>query len=205
MLCILKVIIQYKIESRSMKYNNPTYAKCKFLIFLSLLLFLFLFLYESYIPLALGANNNANITNNNIKNMKTEHSLKAVIGGSYRKHLQTLMVLKKNLEGYNINVLSPVGSDALNPKDEFIILDEDPVKDHRILQDSIFAKIRSASFHVVANVDGYIGSAAKMEIGYALAYGLQILTIEPVNDPNLSPYCRLITDIFPDALKGIKN
>ena len=140
-----------------------------------------------------------------IAKSKTQPIIGTQINIKYKDNIGKIPIFAKNLEGYNINVLSPVGSDALNPKDEFIILDEDPVKDHRILQDSIFAKIRSASFHVVANVDGYIGSAAKMEIGYALAYGLQILTIEPVNDPNLSPYCRLITDIFPDALKGIKN
>lgn len=124
--------------------------------------------------------------------------LKTVISGSYRKHLDILMALKESLESNSITVLSPVGSFALNPKSEFIFLNADPIKDHRLLQDSIFGKMRMSSFHVLANVDGYIGNAALMEIGYAIALGLQILTLEVVEDPNIAPYCRLLKDVFPN-------
>ncbi|ETZ63468.1 hypothetical protein PP408_16595 [Mycobacteroides abscessus] len=31
-----------------------------------------------------------------------------------------------------------------------------------------------------------------------MACGVQILTLEPVEDPNLGVYCRLLTDVFPD-------
>ena len=67
-----------------------------------------------------------------------ENRLKTVISGSYRVHLNELMILKAFLESKNINVLSPVGSSAVNPGEEFIFLDNDPIADHRILQDSIF-------------------------------------------------------------------
>ena len=51
---------------------------------------------------------------------------------------------------------------------------------------------------MIANIDGYIGKAALMEIGYAIAHGISVYTIEPVEDPNVSPYCRAVSDIFPD-------
>ena len=86
------------------------------------------------------------------------------------------------------------------PGEEFVLFDLDPVADHRILQDSIFAKMRQSSFLVVANKEGYIGKAALIEIGYAIALGLQILTLEQVEDPNIKPYCRLITDVFTKAV-----
>ena len=117
-------------------------------------------------------------------------SLKTVISGSYRKHLSKLYELKNELELLNIDVLSPVGHHALNPDDEFILLDLDPIEDKRLLQDSIFAKIRTSCFLVLANFDGYIGQAAMMECGYAIAFGIQILTVEPISDPNLEPYTR---------------
>ena len=139
----------------------------------------------------------------NSSELNNESPLKTVIGGSYRKHLKTLMQLKKNLQNEGILVLSPVGELAINPNEEFVVLDADPVHDPRILQDSIFAKIRASSFHVVANVGGYIGSAAKLEMGYAIAHGIQILTLEPIDDPNLAPYCRLITEVFPNILSNI--
>lgn len=124
--------------------------------------------------------------------------LRTVISGSYRKHLSHLMELKSQLESRGIIVLSPVGTHALNPNEEFVLLNQDPIQDHRLLQDSIFGKMRTASFHVLANVDGYIGNAGLMEVGYAIALGLQILTLEPVNDPNIAPYCRSLEVVFPE-------
>lgn len=132
----------------------------------------------------------------NLRNNSYAH-LSTVISGSYRKHLQELYLLKAQLESHQVTVLAPVGSFPVNPDEEFIILDVDPISDHRLLQDSIFAKMRSASFHVLANIDGYMGSAALIEVGYAIAIGLQILTLEPVMDPNVTPYCRLLNDVFP--------
>lgn len=130
--------------------------------------------------------------------MTVSGSLRTVISGSYRKHLSDLMRLKSLLEKRGIIVLSPVGTSSINPGEEFVLLDADPISDHRLLQDSIFAKIRTSSFLVVANIDGYLGNAALMEMGYAIALGIQILTLYPIQDPNLVPYCRLITDLFPE-------
>lgn len=127
----------------------------------------------------------------------SETSLRTVISGSYRRHLKELYVLKGKLENMGIHVQSPIGSSALNPEDEFVILDADPINDRRILQDTIFAKIRNSSFLVLANINGYIGNAALMEVGYALAFGMQILCLEPVEDPNIRPYTRLLNDVFP--------
>lgn len=131
------------------------------------------------------------------KESSAEYCPKTVISGSYRKHLSSLMRLKQALQNEGIAVLSPVGQEAINPKEEFILLDADPIHDKRLLQDSIFAKIRSSTFLVIANIDGYIGAAAMMELGYAIACGMQILTLEPVKDPNLAPYCRSISEVFP--------
>jgi len=124
--------------------------------------------------------------------------LKTVISGSYRKHLKELISLRNLLERANIEVLSPVSAVALNPNDEFILLDTDPTHNHHILQDSIFAKILASSFLVLAKVGGYIGNAALMEVGYSIAYNLQIFTLEPVTDPNIAPYCKPISIIPPE-------
>src|SRR5262245_54587189 len=102
-----------------------------------------------------------------------------VISGSYRKHFRQMLNLKHFLEQEQINVLAPVSGGVTNPGEEFILLDKDPVHDPRTLQDSIFAKIRSSSFLVLANVDGYIGKAATFEMGYAVSQGIQILALEP--------------------------
>lgn len=124
-------------------------------------------------------------------------SIFTVISGSYKKHLKEISLLKDFLERNNIAVLSPQGRNAVNPHDEFIILDSDVIDNPRILQDSVFAKIRRSTFLIVANINEYIGKAAVMEIGYAIALGIPIYTIEPVNDPNLRPYCMPLETVFP--------
>jgi hypothetical protein len=123
--------------------------------------------------------------------------LLTVISGSFRKHLNEIVRLKQALELRSIGVLSPAGNLAVNPDEEFIVLDSDPIEDPKLLQDSVFAKIRRSTFLVVANIDGYLGRAAIMEIGYAIAIGISIFTLEPVEDPNLAPYCRLLSQVFP--------
>lgn len=120
-----------------------------------------------------------------------------VICGSLRKHLTEIAFIKKLPEEMGIGVLSPRGVVAKNPDEEFILLDSDPIDGPKLLQDSVFAKIRRSTFIVIANIEGYLGNAAIMEIGHATAYGIDIYTTEPVEDPNLIPYCRPISDIFP--------
>lgn len=129
-----------------------------------------------------------------------EHSIYTVICGSFRKHLGEIASLKTLLEQRGIRVLSPAGAVAQNPDEEFIILDSDPIQVPKLLQDSVFAKIRRSTFVVIANIDGYLGKAALMEIGYSIANGIDVYTVEPVNDPNLMPYCRTLSDIFPDLI-----
>lgn len=127
------------------------------------------------------------------------YMLRTVISGSYGKHFGQMIAIKKFLQGREIIVQAPVSEGIVDgTQDTFVLLDEDPVTDPRTLQDSVFAKIRSSTFLVVANVGGYLGRAAVLEMGYAVACGVQILTLEPVEDPNLGVYCRLLTDVFPD-------
>ena len=125
-------------------------------------------------------------------------TLFAVISGSFRKHFRQILELKQKLEIHSVAVLSPHGNAAVNPDEEFVVLDSDPVTSPKLLQDSVFTKIRRSTFLVVANVDGYLGRAAVLEIGYAIALGITVYALEPVVDPNLAPYCRPLSEIFPD-------
>jgi hypothetical protein len=129
--------------------------------------------------------------------MQNNSDIYTVICGSFRKHLTQIFRLKEELERHHISVLSPAGNAAVNLHEEFIVLDSDPVSHPKLLQDSVFAKIRQSTFIVVANVDGYLGHAAILEMGYATALGITIYTLESIKDPNLTPYCRLLNEIFP--------
>lgn len=123
-------------------------------------------------------------------------NISTVISGSYRRHLPGMYRLKRLFERKGITVLSPIGDGAINPGEEFVLLDADPIHDHRALQDSVFAKIRRSTFLTSFNQEGYLGKAALLEYGYAISLGIQILTLEPVDDPNIQPYTRLLSDVI---------
>lgn len=125
------------------------------------------------------------------------NALQTIISGSYRKHFDEMLALKRALVTESVLVTAPVSDIVVNVGEEFALLDEDPIEDPRALQDSIFAMIRRSSFLVLANVHGYLGTAATMEVGYAIAQGLQILTLEPMNDPNIAGYTRTLSEVFP--------
>lgn len=125
-----------------------------------------------------------------------EGNIATIISGSYRRHLAGMYRLKRIFERRGITVLSPIGDGAVNPGEEFVILDADPIQDHRTLQDSVFAKIRRSTFLTAFNQDGYLGRAALLEYGYAIAIGIPILSLEPIEDPNIKPYTRLLSEVI---------
>lgn len=131
--------------------------------------------------------------------------LRAVIIGSFRKHLPAILQIKEELEKKNILVLSPTGSRPVNKEDEFVIFDSDYITNPRLLQDSVFSKIRHSTFVVVANINGYIGKATILEIGYAIASNINIYTFEPTLDLHLSPYCKNLEEIIPEIKQKITN
>ena len=120
-----------------------------------------------------------------------------VIIGSFRKHFREIIELRKELERLHIKVLSPKDCTIINPDDEFVIFQSDATSDQKFLQDAVFSKIRYSTFVILANFNDYIGQAATLEMGYAIAHGISILTLRPVKDIHLQPYCRLLTDVFP--------
>lgn len=131
-----------------------------------------------------------------------DRELKTVISGSYGKHFKEMLQIKEFLQKQGMLVQAPVSDSIVDgTQDDFILLDEDPVSDPRTLQDSVFAKIRGSTFIVVANIGGYIGRAAMLEFGYAVAHGIQVLVIDPVDDPNLDIYCRPLEEVFPSWSK----
>jgi len=123
--------------------------------------------------------------------------LTTVISGSFKKHLEEISSLKNALEELGVKVLSPSGNMAINPKEEFIILDSDPVENPELLQSSVFSRIRKSTFLVLANFNGYLGRAATLEVGYAIGIGIKIYSVEKITDPNIAPFCELLEKVFP--------
>ena len=121
--------------------------------------------------------------------------LKAVISGSFRKHFDEILQVKKKLEELGVQVLSPSCGSIQNKGHPFIILNSDPIHHYKLIQDSFFARLRCSTFMVVVNKNKYIGPACALEIGYAISMGIQIFALEKITDPNIAPYCSPLNEI----------
>lgn len=125
--------------------------------------------------------------------MSKKKNLSVVISGSFRKHLPDIQKKIKEFEDLGINVLSPKPGYAINSKKDFIILSSDDSRDKKNLEQKHLKAIEKAAALYICNIDGYIGSSAGMEFGYALALGKPIYVKEVPTDVTLRLFCSVST------------
>ena len=118
-----------------------------------------------------------------------------LIIGSYRRHFEHIAALKASLESNGVTVRAPASDRIVNPGEDFALLESDATSTPRDVQDRIFSLIRASDFVVVANIDGYLGRATTLEIGYAIASGIDVLSCEPIDDPNIAGYVRPLGEL----------
>ena len=94
--------------------------------------------------------------------------MKAVIGGSYRKHWQEIQKTGEILAEMGIEVLAP--KKDVGPIDdtvEFIKLTGEEEKSPKELESAFLEKMEQSDIFVVCNPNGYIGISTAFELGYA--------------------------------------
>jgi adenylate kinase len=105
--------------------------------------------------------------------------INTVISGTHARHSAAMDSLSKRLARSGVRVLTANGA-----------LSADAI-------DSRFAKIRESSFLTLANFDGELDAAMLADIGFAIASGLEILSVYPITDPNIAPYSRSLSTVVP--------
>lgn len=97
--------------------------------------------------------------------MNNQRGLRVVISGSFRKHLDGIIALKKELEALGIEVLKPNNIDVMKDQEnnEFIKFVGEESKSEYELEQEYPAAIQESDVHIIFNQDGYIGSSALME------------------------------------------
>ena len=100
------------------------------------------------------------------------------ISGSFRKHLDYILRLKKELENNGVHILSPRFEEPKNPGEEFVIFTGEenlsPLELERYHLDSI----ENSDALIVCDPNGYVGASALLEIGYAHSLGKRIIFTE---------------------------
>lgn len=100
---------------------------------------------------------------------------KAVISGSFRKHLKEILSLKKKFEKNGVKVLSPRFEQAKNPGQEFVVFTGEEHLSPLALERHHLNSIAKSDVLIVCDPQGYVGASALLEIGFAQALRKKVI------------------------------
>jgi hypothetical protein len=100
------------------------------------------------------------------------------ISGSYRKHLERILVAKRRFEELGAVVLRPHTEEIVDSEGALVRLQGDP-DDVRAVQLLQLQAIAQSDLVYVVNPGGYVGASATLEVGDARRGGALIVTAEP--------------------------
>ncbi|GIW66471.1 MAG: hypothetical protein KatS3mg095_0369 [Candidatus Parcubacteria bacterium] len=100
------------------------------------------------------------------------------ISGSFRKHLDYILKIKKELENKGVHILSPRFEEPKNPGEEFVIFSGEEGLSPLELERYHLNSIENSDALIVCSPNGYVGASALLEIGYAHSLGKRIIFTE---------------------------
>lgn len=121
---------------------------------------------------------------------------KVVICGSFHKDPSGLARLFRELETNGCRVLSPLTLDFTDQVTEFVTAHNDESFSVKELERFHLRAIHEADFIAVHAPDGYIGTSASFELGYAVALNKPIFSKSAVSDPMLRTQLKNADSVF---------
>lgn len=100
------------------------------------------------------------------------------LSGSFRKHLDYILKIKKELENKGVKVLSPRFIEPKNPGEEFVIFSGEEGLSPLELERYHLNSIANSDALIVCDPDGYVGASALLEIGFAQSLSKRIIFTE---------------------------
>ena len=148
--------------------------------------------------------------------------MKVVISGSFRKHLQGILKLKREFEERGIEVIKPNRVRTINNIDNpaFVKFEGEENIHPYMLEKEYVDAIRECDAHIIYNKDSYLGQSAIYELGASMAKGenTKVYFIERPN-PNkmieqkgdidegekqdIREFCELLEDMEKQGVLGI--
>lgn len=107
------------------------------------------------------------------------------ISGSYRKHLDRILVVKRRFEELGAEVLRPHTEEVVGAEGPLVRLKGDP-DDAKSVQLSQLQAITRSDLVYVVNPGGYVGPSATLEVGYARRGDTLVITAEPAFEEAVS-------------------
>lgn len=121
--------------------------------------------------------------------------LKITVSGSFNRHLDSIANAMADFSSKGVQVLSPRDTKIVACDGQFLFVAGDKSRDVRLVQDMHMDAIRDSDFLWVIAPDGYIGRSVSMEIGYAVCYGVPVLSSSSIVDRTLLEYVRMMPSL----------
>lgn len=129
-------------------------------------------------------------------------TVRAVLCGTYKRDFEVLQKSYEELVTNGCQVLSPHALNFVSNEKGFLrTKDEQQRSAEELERHHIFA-IGEADFVWLHAPDGYIGTSAAMEIGYAFAQAIPVFSREEIDDPALAPFVQTASSVF-EVLYGL--
>ncbi len=137
----------------------------------------------------------------------------ATVSGSFHRFMPQIYDVVGMLLEAGVRVLSPADPRVVEEIDDFLFVESDRTRSIRLVQERHLRCIEASTFLWLVSPDGYVGSSAAMEIGFAAAAGTPVFCDTEPNDTKLRQYVRtvaafdhsLLNLLKPRETQGISN
>lgn len=118
-------------------------------------------------------------SNSNLINGAARQEFRYVtLSGSFRKHLDYILKVRKVLVESGVEVLSPRFTEPKNPGEEFVVFSGEEGMSPLELERHHLDSIEKCDALIICDPEGYVGASALIEIGYAQSLGKKIVFTE---------------------------
>jgi hypothetical protein len=121
--------------------------------------------------------------------------VRATVSGSFHRHLAKIGEAVGALRDSGIKVLSPSDPRVVDCEDEFLYVASDRVRSVRLVQDRHLDAVGASDFLLLVCPDGYVGSSAALEVGFAVAHDVPVISETAPADLTLRQYVQVVSSL----------
>jgi NTP pyrophosphatase (non-canonical NTP hydrolase) len=122
--------------------------------------------------------------------MKRDLTLKVVISGDFKEHLDQVIEAISEFSGLGVEVISPAFSIPEDPGEDFVLSYGEETEDPKEPERKHLKAIKKAHLLYLVNPEGYLAKLANLELGYALAYHKPVFALKKIDDSMLRLFCQ---------------
>lgn len=119
-------------------------------------------------------------------------ALHVTVSGSFRKAVRGVQDAVTELSDLGATVLSPADPRIVDQFGDFVFIASDWVRRIRTVQARHLAAIAASDFLWLVSPDGYVGSSASMEIGFAAAKEIPVFCQDVPQDLTLRQWVKVV-------------